>query len=232
MRGAFLSRYVPDAVRYALVVPDGAPVDAVAYVLPGRGGDAASVLGLGLDGFLADYLRRGGRRFALASVDAGESYFHPRASGENRLAMVLDELPRIVAGELRLRAVREALIGMSMGGYGALLAAERAPQRYAAVAVAGPAIFPSYADERASVGDAFDSAADFARHDVVAHASALRGRPVLITIGRSDPFLPGARLFAKACPTAQLVVADGCHDDGFWRTAAPSLFAFVGRALR
>jgi pimeloyl-ACP methyl ester carboxylesterase len=50
---------------------------------------------------------------------------------------------------------------MSMGGYGALLAAEREPARYRAVAVAGPAIFPSYADERGSVGDAFTAAAPF-----------------------------------------------------------------------
>ena len=70
-----------------------------------------------------------------------------------------------------------------MGGYGALLAAEREPQRYRAVAVAGPAIFPSYADENRSVGDAFDSPADYARHDVLAHAARLRGRPVHVSCG-------------------------------------------------
>ena len=231
-RETFLSGYVPDAVRCVLVVPDGAPPTAVAYVLPGRGSDAEGALGLGLDGFLAEYLRRGGRPFALALVDAGESYFHARASGEDRLSAATVELPRIVRDALGPAATRrEAIMGQSMGGYGALLAAEREPRRYKAVAVAGPAIFPSYEDEHRSVGDAFDSAADYARHDVLAHAAALRGKPVRIEIGRRDPFLPGSQMFAKACPTAELAVRTGCHDDGFWRTSAPSLLAFVGSRL-
>jgi pimeloyl-ACP methyl ester carboxylesterase len=142
--------------------------------------------------------------------------------------MVTTELPTIVREVLGRAPAREAIMGESMGGYGALLAAERQPRRFRAVAVAGPAIFPSYDDERRSVGDAFDSAADFARHDVIAHATALRGQPVAIAIGERDPFLPGARMFARACPTARLRVQAGCHDDGFWRASAASLLAFVG----
>jgi pimeloyl-ACP methyl ester carboxylesterase len=178
-------------------------------------------MSLGLDGFLAEYLRHGGRRFALAIVDAGESYFHPRASGEDRLAMATAELPRVVRRVLGRAPAREAIVGQSMGGYGALLAAEREPRRFAAVAVAGPAIFPSYEDERRSVGDAYDSAADYERYDVIAGAHALRG----------DPFLPGVRMFARACPTARVAVRDGCHDDGFWRASAASLLAFTGARL-
>jgi Putative esterase len=232
IRGDFRSARVRGPVGYVIVVPDGAPPDAVAYVLPGRGSDAAAALGLGLDGFLAEQLRRGGgRRFVLAIVDAGESYFHPRASGEDRLAMATAEFPRIVARALGRSPAREAIMGQSMGGYGALLAAEREPRRYRAVAVAGPAIFPSYEDERRSVGDAFDSAADYAEHDVIAHASALRGRPVMIAIGARDPFLPGARMFARACPTARLRVQAGCHDDGFWRASAAPLLDFVGTQM-
>jgi pimeloyl-ACP methyl ester carboxylesterase len=231
-RGVFLTQYVPDAVRYAIVVPDGARgLDRVAYVLPGRGGDANSAIAFGLDGFLAAYLRAGGRPFALAALDAGESYFHPRASGEDRLALATIEFPRVVHDVLGARRLREALMGQSMGGYGALLAAEREPQRYRAVAVAGPAIFPSYEDEHRSVGDAFDSAADFARYDVLAHAPALKGRPVRIRAGQRDPFLPGVHAFARACPTADVRVEPGCHDDGFWRASAPALLQFIGAHL-
>jgi fermentation-respiration switch protein FrsA (DUF1100 family) len=231
-RGSFLSRFVPDAVRYAIVVPDGARhLDAVAYHLPGRAGDAESALALGMSGFHAAYLRAGGRKFALAIMDSGESYFHPRASGEDRLAVATREFPPIVRDVLGVKHLREAVMGQSMGGYGALLAAEREPRRYRAVAVAGPAIFPSYADERRSVGDAFDGAADFARYDVIAHAGALRGRPVRIRCGRNDPFVPGVRSFARACPTADVRVEPGCHDDGFWRSSATALLAFVGAHL-
>ncbi|HEX3468880.1 MAG TPA: hypothetical protein VHT05_12455, partial [Candidatus Elarobacter sp.] len=67
MRAQLVSPNVRGPVRYALVIPDGprAP-DAVAYVLPGRGSSADAAIGLGLDGFLAAYLRGGGRPFALA----------------------------------------------------------------------------------------------------------------------------------------------------------------------
>jgi pimeloyl-ACP methyl ester carboxylesterase len=203
-------------------------LDAVAYVLPGRGGDANSVVDLGFDGFLAAHVRSGGKPFALAIVDAGESYFHSRTSGEDRLAVVTVEFPRVVRAALGVPTLREAIMGQSMGGYGALLAAEREPQRYRAVAVAAPAIFLSYADENRSVGDAFDSPADFARHDVLARAARLHGRPVHVSCGARDPFLPGVRMFARACPTADVVVAPGCHDAGFWRASAAALIAFVG----
>jgi pimeloyl-ACP methyl ester carboxylesterase len=232
VRGIVPTLRVKATVRYALIVPDGArALDRVAYVLPGRGGDADAAVGLGLDGFLAAYLRAGGRAFALAVVDAGESYFHRRASGEDRLALATVDFPRVVRAALGVRRLHEALIGFSMGGYGALLAAEREPARYRAVAVAGPAIFPSYEDEHRSVGDAFDSAADFARYDVIAHSRALRGRPVRILAGERDPFLPGVRAFARACPTADVHVVPGCHDDGFWRVSAPSMLALVGARL-
>ena len=229
LRGVIPTSHVAAPVRYALVVPDGArALDRVAYVLPGRGGTADDAVALGLDGFLAGYLRlAGGPRFALAVMDAGESYFHPRASGEDRLAVLTADFPRVVRAALGVPRLRESLIGMSMGGYGALLAAERDPHRYHAVAVAGPAIFPSYEDEHRSVGDAFDSAADFARYDVLAHAGVLRGRAVKLMAGLRDPFLPGVRAFGRACPGAVIHVEPGCHDDGFWRASASALIEFV-----
>ncbi|MDB5070771.1 MAG: esterase [Candidatus Eremiobacteraeota bacterium] len=233
VRGTFRSRHVAVPVGYAIVVPNGLPRPSpyVAYVLPGRGSTAESVLAMGLPGLFAERMRANGHAFNLAIVDAGESYFHSRTSGEDRLAMVTVDFPRVVREVIGSEILREALIGQSMGGYGALLAAEREPERYRAVAVAGPAIFPSYADEHRSVGDAFDSPDDFARHDVLAHAASLRTKPVLIVIGQRDPFLTGARMFVKACPTAALDVQKGCHDDGFWRTSAPELLQFVGAAL-
>ena len=232
LRGRIPTRHVATAVRYAVLVPvDARRLDAVAYLLPGRSVDPDGELAIGLGGFYAAYLRGGSAPFALAIMDSGESYYHPRPAGENRLAVATVDFPRVVRELLGTAQLREALLGESMGGYGALLAAEREPQRYRAVAVAGPAIFPSYADERGSVGDAFDSASDFARYDVIAQASALRGRPVRIWCGLHDPFLPGVRAFARACPTADVHVQAGCHDDGSWRASAPWRFEFVGRHL-
>jgi pimeloyl-ACP methyl ester carboxylesterase len=63
-----------------------------------------------------------------------------------------------------------AVMDWSMGGYGALLAAERHPRRFRAVAVSSPAIWPTHAQQASAVPDAFDGAADFARNDVFAGA--------------------------------------------------------------
>ena len=218
-------------VGFALAMPEGARVDRVAYLLPGRGGKAADALG-GMAAFLAEHLRGGGVPFAIAAMDAGESYFHRRTNGEDRFAVATVALPRLVMHRLGAAPRAEAIMGQSMGGYGALLAAETFPTRYRAVAVAGPAIFPSYDDENRSVGDAFDSAGDYAAHDVTAHAARLRGVPVHVSVGRRDPFLPGVRRFGQALPSAQIQVRDGCHDSGFWRASAPDLIAFVARAFR
>lgn len=226
------TRAVKGPFHVVVAVPENARVDAVAYLLPGRGSDAEAAMNVGFAGFLADYVRRGGAPFAIAAVDAGETYFHRRTSGEDRWSAVTRDVPAAVREVLGVPAVREALIGQSMGGYGALLAAEREPRRFRAVGVAGPAIFPSFADEDRSVGDAFDSASDYARNDVIAHAAALREVPVLVYAGRRDPFVPGVRLFAKACPHARVVIAPGCHDEGFWRATAPHIVSFVGTHLR
>ncbi len=231
VRGVVPTHRVGAPVHFAIAVPGGdVSIDAVAYLLPGRGSTANAVFDvLGFDGFLAAAVSAGVRPFAIAAMDAGESYFHARRSGEDRLGVATIDLPRVVRKTLGKPALSEALIGISMGGYGALLAAEMQPARYRSVAVAGPAIFASYEDENRSVGDAFDDRADFVRHDVVERGAILRNRPVLVHIGESDPFVPGVRAFGKACPTAKVEVTRGCHDDGFWRLTAYEMISFVGR---
>ena len=158
--GALHSRHALGAIRYAIAfAAKRATIDRVIYLLPGRSASARDALTLlGFAGAFSAAMRAHPvlRHTALAAIDAGESYFHPRRSGENRLAVVSDEFPALVTRITGARPRREALIGMSMGGYGALLAAERDPARYRAVAVAGPAIFPSYEDERRSVGHNFN----------------------------------------------------------------------------
>lgn len=231
----FRSRHVRGPVGYALAYPDWIDprsIDGAIYLLPGRGGAARSTvddLGFGAHFSRSKFEGKGRRPSVLIAVDAGESYFHRRASGEDRLAMVMEELPEIVARRTGARPRREALIGVSMGGYGALLAYARAPSRYRAVAVAGPALFTSYADERAGVGDAFDDARDFAANDAGA-ACAARAN-VYVRCGESDPFAPAVRAFLRRCPHAEADIVPGCHTDGFWRASAPHLLGFAQRFL-
>ncbi len=125
-----------------------------------------------------------------------------------------------------------AVMGWSMGGYGALLAAERHAARFHAVAVSSAAIWPTHAQQQSAVPDAFDGAADFARNDVFAGAGRLAGTAVSISCGTADPFLENDRAFAHVLPHRPAgEFTAGCHGDDFWRRMLPAQVRFVGRAL-
>ncbi|GAA4619740.1 alpha/beta hydrolase-fold protein [Actinoallomurus vinaceus] len=205
----------------------------VAVALHGNGGSGASAAaGLRLDRYLTEAVRTGKvPPFALVAVDGGPStYWHRRASGEDPLGMIVDELlPR-----LRRQGAstdRFGVIGWSMGGYGALLLAETvgAPRMAAAVA-SSPALFPSYDNARRTNHQAFDDAADFARNDVFAGLDRLRGVPTRVDCGTSDPFAPMVRrLRARLHPEGAM--SGGCHDGAFWQPHLPDQLAFLGGHL-
>jgi enterochelin esterase-like enzyme len=230
------SRVLGKAVGYAVALPPGARSGAglpVCLCLPGRGGTGAGALaGLHAPDALAQAIaERGVRPFALVAVDGGESYWHHRAGGEDRLAMLLDEIVPLCTGTLGLGPAR-ALMGWSMGGYGALLAAETRPRTFSAVAVSSPAVWRSRAEQRDAVPDAFDGDADFAAHDVIAHAARLRGLAVRIDCGNDDPFAPGVRRLIASCPAPPAGgFAVGCHEARFWRRVLPAQIDFIGAAL-
>ena len=166
------SRYVDGAVGYSIAWPprarrgDSLPV---CFALPGRGGGPP----MGFADHAASLVERGeSSPYAVVGVEGGVSYWHRRASGEDRLSMLLRELIPLCALRHQLGGGKQgrAIIGWSMGGYGALLAAETEPQLFAAVVAVSPAVWTSYAAMMLGPRDAFDSAADFARYDVIGHA--------------------------------------------------------------
>jgi pimeloyl-ACP methyl ester carboxylesterase len=124
------------------------------------------------------------------------------------------------------------LLGWSMGGYGALLAAERDPARFPAVAVSSAAVWQSYAQQHAAVPDAFDGRADFARNDVFAGAGRLARVAVSISCGTSDPVpreRPGPRL--PPAPASGGRVRGGVSRRGHWRRMLPAQVRFLGRHM-
>jgi pimeloyl-ACP methyl ester carboxylesterase len=231
--GTLASTHVPGPVGYAVAIPPAVRRTRTpfAVMLPGRGGTAVEVMGsTSFPDFLMEGIGSGTPPFALAAVDGGESYWHRRPDGEDRMAMLLDGFLPMLAD--RYGAGQVALVGWSMGGYGALLAAEEHPDRFAAVAAASPAIFASYDDLLAGGGDAFDSAVDFARHDVIAGAARLRGVPVRVDCGTADPFYANDQTFVQALPAPpDGSWFRGCHDGDSWRTVAPAQIAFLGANL-
>jgi len=124
------------------------------------------------------------------------------------------------------------VIGNSMGGYGAILFAEKFPQIFRAAAGISPAVWTSYAQARGVNAAAYASPAAFAAADVVTHTRALTGTPVRVASGNDDPFQPGVVALAKVLPAnAVVVLSPGCHSGGFVVQQLPPSLEFLSRQL-
>jgi pimeloyl-ACP methyl ester carboxylesterase len=211
-------------VTYAVVVPPTTPIGTV-VCLHGRGGNHR----MAFDSVrLHDVVADEGVPLAVVGIDGGPtSYWHARDDGTDAMALVLDELMPTLDAELGPLPV--AILGWSMGGYGALLLAERAPERFRAVIGISPAIFASYDD---ATEGAFDGEADFAAHDVYAGRDRLAALDVRIDCGDGDPFVDQARRFADGLPSGNLGrFSRGYHDDAYWRSMAPEQVRTIAAAV-
>ncbi|HLJ98537.1 MAG TPA: alpha/beta hydrolase-fold protein, partial [Streptosporangiaceae bacterium] len=194
--GTFHSAWRRRAVGYTIAYPPGhRPGSELPLVisLHGFGGDHRSGLG-GLSLAQALAARSDARPLppmALVAVDGGGLYWNPHPGDDPMAMLVREVIPMCRRLGLGRPSRGIGVIGISMGGYGALLLAERHPGLLAAVAAISPAIWVTYAEARAANAGAFAAAADFARDDVIEHAAALAGVPVRIASGLSDPFHPG-----------------------------------------
>ncbi len=220
--GRFFSVARNRMVGYTIAYPPGHGYGSalpLVVSLHGFGGNHLSGLGgLSLSQALAGRTRGRARApIALVSVDGGGLYWnaHP---GDDPMAMIVSELiPMCQRLGLGRRAHGIGAIGISMGGYGALLLAEKHPQLIAAVASISPAVWTTYAQARVANPAAFASAKDFVNDDVITHASALTGLSVRIASGTDDPFHPGVLALAKALPkSASVDISQGCHDGSFF----------------
>ena len=122
-----------------------------------------------------------------------------------------------------------------MGGYGALLLAEKHPRLVSAVAIVSPAVWVTFADSRLANLTAFTSPADFAANDVIAHAARLKTVPVFMASGLQDPFHPYIESLVPALQAsshgATIHLAPGGHAGLFFVQWGPAALAFLGRYL-
>jgi S-formylglutathione hydrolase FrmB len=223
-------------IGFGIAYPPGhAPGDRLPVVvsLHGRGETHRSGFAmLRFDQVLDRVVRGGVAPFAVATVDGGDhGYWHRRADGTDAGAMVADEFVPVLARR-GLDTTRLGLQGWSMGGYGALLLTSRREVTPRAVAVSSPALFRSAG---ATPAGAFDDAADFHRHDVFGHPELLRGVPLRLDCGRSDPFHDATVDFAARLPGSPDPVTSfpaGGHTAAYWRTMAAPAFRFLGEHVR
>jgi dienelactone hydrolase len=219
--GTFSSRFWPgQKVRWRLARPArrGSPAapPPLVVALHGHGGDADWPFDVV---HIARHIASTG--LAVATVDGGDFYWHARESGIDTGRMVAQDLLPLLARK-GLDTDRIALIGWSMGGYGALhLAGILGPRRVAGVAAVSAALWQSPGD---SAPGAFDDTKDFTRNDIFAARASLRGIPVRLDCGTQDPFIAANRALAQALPSATATFTPGAHTEQYWTAqAAPEL---------
>ena len=249
---ASLAGYAPPGPQYSGTFYSTARRTTVGYTIgypPGHGPGARLPLVIALHGFGGNHtdalsglspaqavaLKPGGTPLppmALVTVDGGGGYWNPHP-GDNPQAMVIDELIPLCRRAGLGAGTREiGVLGISMGGYGAILLAEKYPHLVGAVAAISPAIWTSYAQAKSANPGAYASAADFAQDDAVTHAAALAKTPVRVAAGSGDPFYPGVQALARALPkSAEVYFGGGCHTDSFFSAQEPASLAFLARHL-
>ena len=125
------SRYVDEPVGYSIAWPPGYGAGRSAPRVLRAAGSRRRSPPMGFADFVAAAVRKDqSPPYAVVGVDGGVSYWHRRKTGEDRLSMLLDELVPLCARRYHLGGGGRgrAIIGWSMGGYGALVAAETEPE--------------------------------------------------------------------------------------------------------
>ncbi|MDE3065512.1 MAG: hypothetical protein KGJ36_07570, partial [Acidobacteriota bacterium] len=200
--GRFFSRARRRSVGYTVAYPPGhRRGDEVSLVVVLHGyGDTHSTALKGMTPAQAAALLPRLNPLAFATVDGGDGYWTPHPH-DDPMSMVLHEfIPMLQRWGVGRPPSQIKLMGISMGGYGALAITEANPDLIVGVAAISPAIWTTYEQAVGANPSAFASRKVFERYDVIAHADRLAGIPLRVAVGRDDPFRPGVRAFVDAVP--------------------------------
>jgi len=232
--GSLDSTAMRRAIPWVIALPPGhRPGDGTPLVLclHGRTGSADDLTrAIGLPAWAS---HSGVKLAFVAPSVGGADYWHPRASGIDPLAMAVEELLPLVEHRFGVGGARDrrGMLGWSMGGFGALLAAQQHPDTFAAAVGASPAVFPSYADARRGHSDTFDSEQQWETYGLWRRLDDLRAVAVRLDCGDADPFESTVRTMLRRLPGAAGGISAGCHDDAFWRRVATREIDFLAGQL-
>jgi len=233
LTGRFYSRARRREVGYTIAYPPGHSRGSrlpLGLYLHADGGSHTSPLG-GLP--LARALAGNGLpAIALVAADGGNLYWHPHP-GDDPMGMMIDEIIPLCQ-RLGLGTTPEKIgtIGISMGGYGAILFAEKFAHTISACAAISPAIWTTYAEAHTANPGAYTNAQEFAEYDAITHTSALAQTPVRVASGNDDPFHPGVvTLIDRLPPHAITEITGGCHDGAFFTSQRHASLLFLGQHL-
>ena len=231
------SRFVDRRLHEQAVVPAGVGEGErrpLLVWLHGRSGHAGDFF---TDEFYDALARLGDSAPVVVALSGGDhSYWHDRRSGGWGAYVMREALPEAL-GRLPADPRRVAIGGISMGGFGALELARANPGRFCAAGGHSPAV---WTDAGQTAPGAFDDAADFAGHDLVAYArGAARpfdGLPIWIDRGDADWFVEGDAALVDGLRSrgARLTYRHwpGEHDSHNWSAHTGSYLRFYARALR
>jgi S-formylglutathione hydrolase FrmB len=163
-------------------------------------------------------LRRLGDRAPVVFLPEGDvGWWHDRAEGPWGSYLLQEAIPAALARS-GADGDRVAIGGISMGGFGALDLGRRA-RRFCAVGGHSPAVFTRGAE---GISFAFDNAADFARHALLAIARrhSPYDVPVWIDVGSRDRLRPAAAALARELRADRVDVSfhiwPGSHGGRYW----------------
>lgn len=215
-------------VELVIIRPeDPEPNLPVCLALHGRGARANQFVELGVPKMLNSLVNyQGTPPFAVVAVDGGDSYWVARDEEDDPQLMLSDEVPKWL-GERGLASNPFAVLGISMGGYGALNYA--ANLNNPAVAAISPALFLSWPE--AASRDAFADEEHWRRTDPLQNLSKVSGVPMGVWCGDDDPFIDGARLLIERAKPAVGEIEPGDHEPSYWRKVLPDALKFVGTRI-
>ncbi|MFI6869319.1 alpha/beta hydrolase [Nocardia sp. NPDC050406] len=225
-------------VDVVTILPPGVPIGGLpmSLLLHGRNGNAHTAAVGGLAEVLTvAVMSRLVPPFGFIAVDGGDNYWHRQPSGDDPMAMLVDEVPGWLAAR-RLGGPGGkpfACTGVSMGGFGAMLYARRTTELgrpVDAIATVSAGLMTSWADM--SKRHAFVDVASWAAIDPLRTIDKLGPAPMGVWCGDRDRFIEGNRQFiAQARPEVGLITPGG-HTEEYWRTVTPDVVRFLAGHVR